>query len=290
MQRLITLTMTLVLAAVLIAGCGSDEQETAAGYDHPTGATELVVRGSIGGGLMPVDFMVGQLPPVSVYGDGTVIVQGPTPEIYPGPALPSVQTFTITEEGIQFLIGEADRAGLLGPQPDYGTTPIADASTTSFTVVADGERHEIDVYALGFEGTITAGDLGLTDTQRALRTAASDFATVLFGLETYVGNNNIVEPPGDYTPTALAVYAAPYEDPLDLPQAPQTWPAGSLEGGEPSPVGFTCRVITGDDLAAALPLIRQANQLTPWTSDGAEFRLVVRPLLPDEASCADLTS
>jgi len=289
MQRFITLTMTLVLAAGVIAGCGGDEQE-ATGHDHPTGATDLVVRASVGGGLVPVDFAVGQLPAVSVYGDGTVVVPGAIIEIYPGPALPSVQTFTISEDALQFLLGEAERAGLLGPQLDYGMPPIADAATTTFTVVTGGERHDVAVYALGTEGTISAGPLDLTEEQQARRRAASDFATVLFGLETYLAGSQVVEGSSDYAPSAMAVYATGYEGSPDLPQPTRAWPAGSLQGGEPAGAGFTCRVVDGDALASALPAIREANQLTPWTVDGAEYHLVFRPLLPDETSCADPTS
>ena len=34
-----------------------------------------------------------------------------------------------------------------------------------------------------------------------------------------------------------------------------------------------------------MPLVEQANQLTPWTSDGSQYGLLFRPLLPDESGC-----
>jgi len=34
-----------------------------------------------------------------------------------------------------------------------------------------------------------------------------------------------------------------------------------------------------------MPLAEKANELTPWRSDGAEFQLFFRPLLPDESGC-----
>jgi hypothetical protein len=44
-------------------------------------------------------------------------------------------------------------------------------------------------------------------------------------------------------------------------------------------------VIGGDDLKELLPQARSANELTPWTSEGGEFSLIFRPLLPDEHTC-----
>jgi hypothetical protein len=37
-------------------------------------------------------------------------------------------------------------------------------------------------------------------------------------------------------------------------------------------------------LAAA----KSAKSITPWTSGGRQWTVVFRPLLPDEAGCADL--
>jgi hypothetical protein len=46
-----------------------------------------------------------------------------------------------------------------------------------------------------------------------------------------------------------------------------------------------CGTVTGEDAASLLGLAEQANQLTPWTSDGTSYALLFRPLLPDESDC-----
>ena len=43
--------------------------------------------------------------------------------------------------------------------------------------------------------------------------------------------------------------------------------------------------MSGADLDAVLPLAQEANQLTPWKSDGAQYAIAFRPLLPDESAC-----
>jgi hypothetical protein len=43
-------------------------------------------------------------------------------------------------------------------------------------------------------------------------------------------------------------------------------------------------VIAGRDLEDPRPLLGQANELTLWKSGGSEYRLMFRPLLPDETA------
>ena len=82
-----------------------------------------------------------------------------------------------------------------------------------------------------------------------------------------------------------------YSDPdPEAPQDPVTWPldVSLATGGTPifgdMPDGGRCIVIEGADLATVWPLFEAANVLTPFTSDGAEHQLMVRPLIPGEAS------
>jgi hypothetical protein len=47
--------------------------------------------------------------------------------------------------------------------------------------------------------------------------------------------------------------------------------------------------ITGTNAAAVLDAAASANVRTPWISDGRRWLVGFRPLLPDEASCENLT-
>jgi len=47
-----------------------------------------------------------------------------------------------------------------------------------------------------------------------------------------------------------------------------------------------CGTVSGQALSALLlPAVREANQLTPWVSGGERYRILFRPLLPDELGC-----
>jgi hypothetical protein len=154
------LTLTAVGVALLSAACAGlrapDPGDGSSSIDHPTGSADLVVRVDVGGGFVPAQYHLRQLPSFSLFGDGTLITEGPQIEIYPGPALPNVLARLIDEEGIQAILRAADEAGLLGPDAHYDQACVADLPTTTFTVVADGRTHVVSAYALGFDdGTST---------------------------------------------------------------------------------------------------------------------------------------
>jgi hypothetical protein len=46
-----------------------------------------------------------------------------------------------------------------------------------------------------------------------------------------------------------------------------------------------CGSVEGADLEELRPLVKEANQLTPWRSGDDVYHLVFRPLLPDESGC-----
>jgi len=46
-----------------------------------------------------------------------------------------------------------------------------------------------------------------------------------------------------------------------------------------------CGVVAGEDLTTLLAAAGDANALTPWTSGGTQYHLILRPLVPDEHGC-----
>src|SRR5918999_4386655 len=119
------------------------------GIDHPTGPDQLVLRIDSGGGFVPPEFLLTDLPDLSLLGDGRLVVLGPQIEIYPGPALPNLQVRQLTRDGMQALLEAAREAGLFGPDAHYDNRCVADVPTTTFTLVAEGKTHMISAYALG---------------------------------------------------------------------------------------------------------------------------------------------
>ncbi|SOD93220.1 hypothetical protein [Blastococcus haudaquaticus] len=238
----------------------------------------LVLRVEQTGGFVTPSMLAGRLPMVSVYADGRVITEGPVIAIHPGPALPNLQVAQLDPAGVQDLVDRALAAGV-DETTDLGSPPVADATSTRFTVVTTEDTYVREVYALW---ETTEGD-GLTDDQVAAR---EELSGLLDALTT----------PGDaatssFEPEAVAAIASPWVDPGDgLVQAEQPWPGPALPG-EPTggPPDVTCVTATGAQAQAVLDAAGAGNAATPWvTGDGSRWSVTFRPLLPDETGCADL--
>jgi len=286
--------IAIVLAACSVAG-GSPSAEpsgaaTPGGIAYPTGADDLVIRLRYVGGFAPPSAHVLDIPVISIYGDGTVIVPGAIPAIYPGPALPNLQRATITPAGMRILLEAARDAGLLGPDAHYDMGGIMDASSSEFTVNADGSIHTISAYALFESGGREPQNPGADPAVVEARAKLLLFQNQLTNLEALLGPEI-----GDATPYVaeslqlLVSDGAPVDEQA-LGQNPIEWPLSEplATFGEPMPaliMGERCGVVSGTDADTLLPLFGQANTLTPWTDDGAAFGIAVRPLLPGETGC-----
>ena len=92
-----------------------------------------------------------------------------------------------------------------------------------------------------------------------------------------------------YRPTAVRVFIRDYANPSpELPQTPIDWPlptslaTAGAPLGDPQIEGVRCLVATGDDLDRLWPLFGKANAITPFVSEGTEYAISLRLLLPDE--------
>ncbi len=293
--------VTLVLAAaslvaivLTVAACGGTEpggegsSTSSAGPDgsiaHPTGANEVVLQVTVGGGFVPVEYNLTLVPQFSLYGDGTVIVAGPVPAIYPGPALPNLQTTVVSEEATQAILSAAKEAGLFDPTVDYGQPGITDVATTTIVINADGTTYRSDIYALGME----SGAGGLTLEQQQARAAVNDLVGKLIVLEAFETGELVWKP---YPYAALAVYSQPVDpalttDATDIQPNELEWPLGDLSTiGQPvQPEGYRQVVVSGEDLATLQPLLPEATMITVWTSGDQKYHLYFRPLLPEETA------
>ncbi len=293
-------TGTLFLALLSTGGCGttggaggtndtgSGETTTTSPADslnHPAGSDQVVLRVTNGGGLVPAEYNLTATPEFSLYGDGRVIVSGPIDAIYPGPALPNLQTAVIPENAIQEILFAAQEGGLLQNGIDYGQPGIADGSTTTFVVSVGGRTYRSDAYALGME----AGAGGLTLEQQQARAALQDFRGTLQDLTAFI-SDPIAWTPYEYQ--ALAVYSRAVDttgttDSTDIMPGRLDWPLGDLSTlGAAVDRGYRRVVVSGEDLLTLQqkPPLEKANAITLWTSGGRDYQLLFRPLLPDEKS------
>ena len=282
---------TLMAAAVplfLLAACAQpsatgagapDSRESASPY--PQGGDELVVRVESSGGFVPPDRTVGTLPAISIYADGRVITEGPVPAIYPGPALPNLQVVKIGPDKVQQLVKEATDAGVR-PGTDFGRPNVADAPTTRVTVTTAQGTQSVAVEALN---EAQADDPMLTAPQEAARATLAAFVDKLTDLS--AGGDPSAT--GPYAAESLAVLARPYvKQGAEQPAQPEiAWPGPALPGDYLNPAfKIGCVVVSGADADKVLTAAKKANQLTPWTADGAKYLITFRPLLPDEKGCA----
>lgn len=258
------------------AGAAGSSSAAAGPLDDPDA---LVLRTESFGGFVPVEHVVGRIPEVSVYADGRVITQGPVPAIYPGPALPNLQVATIDQAAIGKLVREGLDAGVR-TGADFGRPNVADAPSTRVTVVTAEGTQSVTAEAL-HEGQ--PDDPMLTAEQRAARTRLAAFVKKLQDLSGTGGQ--------PYDAAQLAALSRPWVDPgsTDLPkQTAKAWPGPALPGAVLNKdLGIGCVIVSGAQQDKVLAAAKDANALTPWTSDYKKWSVIFRPLLPDEKNgCA----
>jgi hypothetical protein len=254
----------------------------------PIGSDQLVLRIEQVGGFVAIQYNLTRMPMMSLYSDGLVIAPGAQIEIYPGPALPALSQQRLSPDAIRLLIQAAIDAGLDKDRDftDLGSMAVSDAPTTVFTLTVDGQTHVTQVYALDFD--LGPAHDGMSQEEFQARKDLLAFQKHASELS-WLPDGSVTDE-GVYQPTALRIFSSAYQPDPELTQTPIAWPLtpGLDLFGEPSqdtPGGMRCGTVDADAAASLLPLAEQANQLTPWTSDGAQYGLLFRPLLPDESGC-----
>jgi hypothetical protein len=284
------LSLVLVVVAVVTAGCSSAPggaggasggSTNTTHFAYPRGADDLVLGITVGGGLVAPGANFAQVPMTTLTGDGRCITVGPQVAIYPGPAMPNLRRQVLIGNGMQTVLNAARDAGLLVSDRSYGRPPVADAPTTTFTLVVGAGRFVSRVYALGMESGGTTPDLSNADVQH--RQQLLDFERKLGDLTTWLGAN--VGPDEEYVVTKLAVLAqevpADSTDPSGVTPNTLDWPLADLATAKSTSAGGVV-VVEGDDLDTLRPLLTQATQITLWRSGGTTYHLIFRPILPGE--------
>ena len=274
-MKLHRLALVALPAALLLVACGdsvavtSTPDTTVAGIQHPTGPDDVVLQLTVAGGFVPVEQAFGNVPSVTIYGDGTVITPGATTMIFPGPLVGPLFQQTMTEDGLQQVLGAAEAAGLLATPPSYesaGADRMADLPTTELVINAAGGQWTHQAYALS-EATDTP------ERQRLL-----DFVTSLGDLTTLAGPDALGAPE-PYVADSYRIRATPDpEEPEDVQPTVVAWPEPAVDLA----AAAECAVAGGPAVTAAFA---DATQLTWFTQDGVTYSLLARPLLPGEQGC-----
>ena len=254
---------------------------------HPAGATDVVLRMFWGGGFVPPQITVSDVPQFTLFGDGTAVFKPLTPiEGTPfNQPLPPMLTVKLTEDEVQTLLEFALNDGHLAVAKESYTDPmIADAGSTTFSIDAGGYDKTVNVYAL-MESTSSGPETEDRNAMFKLQDRLNNFATEALG-----GN---VKP---YDPSAYRVtlfdqgYGQPNVEPIPWPWTDVT--LGDFVKGDEA--AWPMMVMTRDQVGK-LTIVPNGGQtgifvMAPDTSgaatDGVPVELVVRPLLPDEIAPA----
>lgn len=272
-------------AMFVLAGCAASGGEPSGTDASATPVTPVLLQVRHGGGLAGTGPPIGEVPAVSLYADGRLITPGPQILIYPPPALPGVQLQRIEATRAQAFAKQAVAAGVR-PDTDFGDPRIPDATTTWITVNTSGTESTVAIIALR---EAAADDPDLTAAQQAARREAK---ALVHELERSPADDSRPEPES-YRPGRIAVLVRPHTlgSPDPASSAPiQTWPGPALPGAEPPDESWTGCIIADDPEAQRIRSAAQdASTMTAWTWRGQAWKLRIRPLLPDEAQCADLS-
>jgi hypothetical protein len=294
-QRIVLL---LAAAALAVGACsasalpgspgspGSSQAPGASG--SPTASAEgfvLVFRAALEGGFISPSAIRTRLPIVSVYADGRILSEGMTPAIYPGPLVPSIVVRSVGPAGAAGILKAAAAAGLTGADGTYGPGPALDAATTVITVVHDGGQ-TVSRFSSLEPRQIQPGAGAADDPVPA---ATVQLLGRLMGTDLFGGT---VGPEGRYTPLGFQLFVTPGQpaqsDP-GLARPPVSWPLATplasfgkadTLGGDGARVGL----VGGADALTVGPVLESATQITPFTSGGTQWTIVVKPLLPDEVA------
>ena len=223
--------LPVVALMLVLGGCGGGASAPTAPAVPPTtaGATRTaepvdpdapVLRVEDVGGFTTAGASLARVPAVSVYPGGRVVTLAPDPAADgPPPALPPLVQHDVGADGVARLVALALDAGV-GTDADVGRPGLADATSTRFSVVVDGQERSSEVYALreaappsdpAWAGGLGGGngfDDGLTDDQRAERARLLELRAALVDVEATLGPE-AAGPATPYRPGALAVLAEP---------------------------------------------------------------------------------
>jgi hypothetical protein len=208
------------------------------------------------------------------YIDGIVAV----PAIYPGPLWvgPSVQS--ITAKGIDAIVAEARKQGLLGSTSDFTGAPMAGAVTGHVQLIVDGTTYDLT----GSPGAVAAA---VATPAQGTAAAFAAFWQDITGLSMWLPDE--LGQSSAYEPESLAVLALPPTgDTSGIKPNVVPWPLATPFSNLGTAMGndaYRCAVVTGADLAKLLPVVQQSNQLTRFVDSAkVEDSLLVRVMVPGE--------
>lgn len=249
--------LALILLTAGLAGCGAEGADEA-GQPQPEGDGLVLKVETVPAG--PPPHRVPAQVSVALYADGRLLLPAPQIAIYPGPALPGFNEARLSEDELERVMARIEQADFLSATTEPGEEP--GTLTRVVTVVVDGERRTIRLP----EGSVEANALDQL------------LADLPFGSDR------------SYQTQGLAIFASSAGEPADTTQGREIRPEPVIGDWPGDPLQPGCDVVAEDALGPVLAAAGRAHELTFWRSEGAIYRVLFRPLVPGETSCADIAS
>ena len=206
--------------------------------------------------------------------DGQVAVDAK----YPGPAYIGPFTHSISVAGLEAVIAEARKDGLLDLVKEFGDDPLAGATLCHLEMTYGGKTSELTGACpqAAITGTPAAGS---AEAYQSFWNRITDLSSWL-GADLGAGKM--------FEPASVDVLVMPPTEPeAGVKPNEVAWPLTTtfatfgVEWGS----GMRCATVTGADLEKLLPAVIPATALTRFVdSTGARMSLIVRPLMPGETS------
>jgi hypothetical protein len=257
--------------------------------DHPTGASDVILRMEDVGGFVPIELLAMRVPAWTLYGDGTLIVApsgGALLNPVPGPT-PPMLTAKLDESLVQEILETAlTQGGLAIARESYETVGIMDAPTTVFEVHAGGLDKTVRILALDFEEPEPGPDTLARGNFQELRVFLQNIAA------------EAVDAGDEYEPAGFVGILVELEAGQQAPAEPRPWPWDDLAPGDfvTPPAGAEVVALPEHTLTAdQLARVGVGDANGGWYGivldgpDDKRYSLIVRPQLPDEASSRSLS-
>jgi len=207
------------------------------GIEHPTGASDVVLRMGLEGGFLPMELIAARLPSLTLYGDGSLIVAPPENLADPTAAKPPLVKATLREDEVQAIIETAlTKGGLAIAREAYLDNAIMDAPTTVFEVHAGGLDKTVRIAALGIDPPQPGPD----------DLARRNFDELRIYLESVAAR--AVDTGDDWTPEAFTGVLIQLEPGQQPPSEPRAWPWKDI-----APADFVTPPVAPDSMVVSFP-------------------------------------